>query len=155
MGNQLDPHVLEDYEKIINEMDQGNLTEVKGLIQQVNYFYPYQIADLLTYVFKSLPVDEQAESVVQIGIHRFVHIQKSYGETDISWWNDTYQYILSGVRDHGFDLMTYYAQIYELLLTCAYDEESRATSIIKHAVGYLGEEHPLIAQLKQWVAKSK
>ena len=156
MGNQLDPHVLEDYEKIINEMDQGNLTEVKGLIQQVDYFYPYQIADLLTYVFKSLPVNEHAESVVQIGIQRFIHIHKSYGETDIGWWYDTYQYIVGNLSDQDFDLLPYYAQIYELLLTCAYfEDKDRAISIIDDAVGYLGEEHPLIAQLNQWVADTE
>jgi hypothetical protein len=132
------------------------MTRAKDLLSQVDYFYPYQIADLLTYVFHRLPKDDQAESIVQIGMQRFISIHKSYGETDIGWWYDTYQYILGGVCDHGFDLIAYYAQIYELLLTCAYFEDSnRATSIIEDAIGYLGDQHSLIAQLNQWVADTE
>ena len=152
MGNQLDPHVLRDAKKITATLEQGNFKEASNLLYQVAYFYPYQIADLLTYVFHRMPKDDQAESIVQVGIQRFVQIHKSYGETDIGWWYDTYQYILGGVCDHDFNLIAYYAQIYELLLTCAYFEEpSRATSIIKDAIRYLGGEHPLVAQLNQWV----
>ena len=156
MGNQLDAHVLEDAKKITAHLEEGNWGDAIDFLGQVDYFYPYQIADLLSYVFRGLPKGEQAESFVQTGMHRFVRIHKSYGDTDIGWWFDTYQYIVSGLHDHDFDLAPYYVQIYELLLTCAYFEEAdRAQSIIQDAVGYLGTEHPLIAQLNQWVADTE
>ena len=89
-------------------------------------------------------------------MQRFVHTHRSYGETDIGWWYDTYQHIVAGVCNHGFDLLPYYTQIYELLLTCAYfEDKDRAISIIHDAVGYLGEKHPLIEQLNQWVTDTE
>ena len=71
MGNQLDPHVLEDAKKITAHLEQGKWEDANGILGQIDYFYPYQIADLLSYVFRGLPKEEQAESFVQTGMNRF------------------------------------------------------------------------------------
>ena len=155
MGNQLDPHVLVDYEQLNTLLNDGNWDEANNVMAGINYSYPYQIADLLSYLFRDLPKHENTERFVHVGMNRFVGLHKQYGTTDISWWFDTYQYIISGLRDHGFDLVPYYANIYELLLTCAYFEEvDQAHSVIEDAINYIGNSHPVIAKLQEWAKQS-
>ena len=151
MGNQLDPHVLVDYEQLNSLLDDGNWNEATDLIAGLNYKYPYQIADLLSYLFKDLPKHDNTEKFVQVGMSRFIDLHKQYGSTDISWWFDTYRYILHGLKSHGFDLVPYYAKIYELLPTCGYFEEIElAHSLIEDAMNYIGDSHPVIAKLHDW-----
>ena len=155
MGNRLDEHVLADYEKFNALLADGNWAEANNLVSQLNYSYPYQTADLLSHLFRDLPKHDNAETFVQVAMNRFTHLHTQYGSTDISWWFDTYQYIISGLRDHGFDLVPYYANIYELLLTCAYFEEVEQTnSVIEDAINYLGDAHPVIAKLHEWANQS-
>jgi hypothetical protein len=155
MGNRLDEHVLADYETFNALLADGHWAEANNLVSQLNYSYPYQIADLLSHLFRDLPKHDNAEKFVQMAMNRFIHLHTQYGSTDISWWFDTYQYIISGLRDHGFDLVPYYAKIYELLLTCAYFEKVElANSVIEDAINHIGESHPVIEKLRAWAKKS-
>ena len=154
MGNQLDEHVYADAQKIEELLENNDWSQATFLLGQIDYTYPYQIADLLSFLHRSLPQHKEAEAFVEVGMNRFVRIHQQYGETAISWWFDTYRYVLSGLSDHGFDLTPHYVRIYELLLTCCYFEEAdSAQSAIDDACRYIGDEHPLIEQLRKWASE--
>ena len=154
MGNQLDEHVYNDALMLQGLLEEDNWTEATHLLSQIDYSYPYQMADLLSFLYRSLPKHKEAEAFVDLGMNRFVRNHQQYGETAISWWFDTYRYMLSGLSDHGFDLKPQYVKIYKLLLSCCYfDEADEAESAIDNACRAIGETHPLIEQLRAWASE--
>ena len=156
MGNQMDDHVYRDALRLeeLLSADDVQWDEAYSLLYECDYTYPHQVADLLSYVFRSLPKHKETEDFVTAGVGLFVSNHQNYGTTHISWWFDTYQYILSGVSNHGFDLTPHYVKIYDLLLSCCYFEEGDSTdSAIEDACSYIGDSHPLIAELRAWASE--